>query len=318
MHRSGQTEQVAGIEPAWLDPSSSVFIWADLAAPSTPEALILSDTFGFHPLSVEDAMSPIEYPKIESHEGYLYVVLHFLGFKEGDAAFASHDIDFFLGRNFLVTVHNGQSPSVQEAREHCPRRPAILGEGPVALFHRIVDRMVDRYLPKVEQLEEQLDLLEEAVLEEAGPPEEVLRRVLAHKRDISALRRIATPQRDVVNRLSRREFANISTEMAVHFRDVYDHLSRVNDEALMLSDRLTGILDAHFSNVSNRLNRVMKILTVLTTVFMPLTVLASLYGMNVVLPQLPGGEDLQFWWLVGFMAAIALGMLGVFRRLRWL
>jgi len=280
--------------------------------------VILSDTFGLHPLSVEDAMSPIEYPKIEAHEGYLYVVLHFLALTQGETAFATHDIDFFLGRNFLVTVHNGQSPSVKETRELCLRNHAVLGDGPVSLFHRIVDRMIDRYLPGVEQLEVQLDTLEEAVLKEEGRPEDVLRRVLAHKRDISALRRIVTPQRDVINRLSRREFADISVEMAFRFRDVYDHLSRVNDEALMLGDQLTAVLDAHFSNVSNRLNRVMKILTVLTTIFMPLTVLTSLYGMNVHLPQLPGGEGLQFWWLLGFMAAIALGMLGMFRRLRWL
>ena len=290
----------------------------DLAAPSIPETLILSDTFGFHPLSIEDAMSAVEYPKIEAHEGYLYVVLHFLAFEQGDTAFATHDIDFFLGRSFLVTVHSGQSPSIKETREHCPRNHAILGDGPVSLFHRIVDRMIDRYLPAVEQLEVQLNALEDAVFEEVDQPEEVLRRVLARKRGISALRRIAIPQRDVINRLSRREFADVSTEMAFRFRDVYDHLSRVNDETLMLSDRLTGILDAQFSNVSNRLNRVMKVLTVLTTVFMPLTVLTSLYGMNVLLPQLPGGDGFQFWWLVGFMAAIALGMLGVFRRLRWL
>ena len=263
-------------------------------------------------------MSDVEYPKIEAYEGYLYVVLHFLAFRQSDTAFATHDIDFFIGRNFLVTVHNGQSPSIQETREHCPRNRAILGDGPVSLFHRIVDRMVDRYIPEVERLEAQLDALEENVLGEIGPSEEILRRVLAHKRGISALRRIASPQRDVINRLSRREFVDVSTEMAFRFRDVYDHLAHVNDEALMLSDRLTGILDAHLSNVSNRLNRVMKVLTVLTTVFMPLTVLASLYGMNVALPQLPGGEGAQFWWLVGFMGAIAAAMLGLFRRLKWL
>jgi magnesium transporter len=122
----------------------------------------------------------------------------------------------------------------------------------------------------------------------------------------------------VISRLARREFVDISSEMAFRFRDVYDHIVRVHDEALMLQDRISGILDAHLSNVSNRLNQVMKVLTVLTTIFMPLTVLTSLYGMNVELPHLPGGPEAQFWWIVALMVFAVGTMLGLFRRLRWL
>ncbi len=135
---------------------------------------------------------------------------------------------------------------------------------------------------------------------------------------MSSLRRVTTPQRDIVGRLARREFVDIGSEMALRFRDVYDHLVRLNDEAYVFQDRITGILDAHLSNVSNRLNQVMKVLTVLTTVFMPLTLLSGLWGMNIALPHFPGGDAVQFWWLVGVMAVIALGMLGVFRRMRWI
>ena len=137
-------------------------------------------------------------------------------------------------------------------------------------------------------------------------------------RNVSSLRRVTTSQRDVVGRLARREFVDIGSEMALRFRDVHDHLVRLNDEAFLFQDRITGILDAHLSNVSNRLNQVMKVLTVMTTVFMPLTLLSGLWGMNVPLPHFPGGEAMQFWWLIGIMLVIALSMLGLFRRLRWI
>jgi magnesium transporter len=316
VHRDGRCEQASSLDRRWLNPASGVKVWIDMATLSIPESLVLSDTFGFHPLAVEDAMSALQYPKIEAYEGYLYAVLHGIAFHERQHGFATHDVDFFLGPNYLVTVHNGDSRSIAGVREHCPRNQTILGDGPVALFHRIVDAMVDGYRPEVEKLEESLDALEDQVFEH--PSNDIIRRILDKKRDVASLRRVVIPQRDVVGRLARREFIDISTEMAFRFRDVHDHLVRLADEAYIFQDRITGILDAHLSNVSNRLNQVVKVLTVLTTVFMPLTVLTGLYGMNVRLPTFPGGDALQFWWIVSVMIALALAMLAIFWRRRWI
>jgi magnesium transporter len=316
VYRNGKTESAQSIERAWLKPTSGVLLWVDLAAPSIPESLILSDTFGFHPLAVEDAMSVLQYPKIEPYDGYLYAVLHGIDFRKGEHGFATHDVDFFLGNNFLVTVHDGYSRSIETLRSHCPRNATMMSEGPVALFHRIIDAMIDHYRPEVEKLESTLDELEDAIFETPG--EDLMRQILSRKRDVSSLRRIATPQRDVIGRLARREFVDISSEMAIRFRDVHDHLVRLNDEAYAFQDRITGILDAHLSNVNNRLNQVMKVLTVLTTVFMPLTLLSGLWGMNIGLPHFPGGPELQFWWLFGIMVAVVTFMLVLFRRNRWI
>jgi magnesium transporter len=129
---------------------------------------------------------------------------------------------------------------------------------------------------------------------------------------------VVIPQRDAVSRLARREFPMITDELTYRFRDVYDHLVRLADEATLLQDRVTGILEAHLSTISNRLNMVMKVLTVMSTIFLPLTVLTGMWGMNVPLPVLPGGPAMQFWWVVGGMAAIAGVMLGYFRRNGWL
>jgi magnesium transporter len=316
IHRNGRTEQVTSIDRTWLDPASGVVLWVDLAPPSVPESLILSDTFSFHPLSVEDAMSALQFPKVEGYDGYLYVVLHGLVYTKGDEGFKTHDIDFFVGRNFLVTVHDGTSRSILEIRDHCPRNHNILGEGPVALFHRVVDRLVDRYLPEVEEFEEWMDEIEESVFN--APGADLVREILDLKRQVSALRRIAIPQRDVIGRLARREFSEITPDMAYRFRDVYDHIVRLNDEAMMLQDRITGVLEAHLSNVSNRLNQVMKVLTVVTTILMPLTLLTGMWGMNIPLPHFPGGDTVQFWWITGIMTTITAVMLAFFRAKRWI
>src|SRR2546428_7819859 len=208
VHHDGQTEQVTSIDRAWLSPAAGVNLWVDLAAPSIPEALVLSDTFHFHPLSVEDAMSSRQYPKIEAYDGYLYVILHGIEIQAAEHRFATHDVDFFLGPTYLVTVHDGDSRSIAELRDHATRNPKILSEGPVALFHRIVDTMVDHYRPEVEQLEERLDKIEKSVFF-ARPAQTLVRQILHEKRQVSGLRRIITPQRDVVARLARREFPGV-------------------------------------------------------------------------------------------------------------
>jgi magnesium transporter len=165
-------------------------------------------------------------------------------------------------------------------------------------------------------LEERLQELERAVFEE--PRANPLKAILHLKSDVGALRRIAAPQRDVIARLARREFPEIPDAMAYRFRDVYDHLVRVADEASFFQDRVTSLLDAYLSTQSNRMNQVMKVLTVIATIFMPLTVLTGMYGMNVPLPHLPGGEGAQFWWILAIMLGSSAGMLWWFRQMDWL
>lgn len=317
VHRQGHAEQAQSIDRAWLDPASGAIVWVDLAAPSIPESLILSETFGFHPLSVEDAMAEVHFPKIEPYDGYLYLILHGIDFHAGDKGFATHDVDFFVGPTYLVTVHDGHSRSIRGLQDSLSRRAQIMSEGPVALVHRIVDAMVDHYRPEVEKLEDRLDKIEKSVFF-ARPARTLVRQILQEKRQVSNLRRIITPQRDVVARLARREFVDVNTDIAFRFRDVYDQLVRIADDAALFQDRITGMLEAHLSNVSNRLNEVMKVLTVLTTIFMPLTLLSGLWGMNILLPKFPGTDRAQFWWLFGIMVTIVIAMLGLFRRKHWI
>ena len=317
VYRDGQTQKADRVEPQWLDPASRVTLWVDLVQPTPQEGQdLLGNIFHFHPLSIEDSLSEIHHPKVEAYDRYLYVILHGIDFHAGEHQFATRDTDFFVGDNYLVTVHDGHSRSIQKIKDLCVQHAHILEEGPVALMHRIVDSMIDNYAPEMEKLEAQMDELEESAI--LGVGENLMRPILGVKRDLAELRRVVIPQRDVVGRLARREFPQISNEMAYRFRDVYDHLVRYADEATMFQDRVTGILEGYLSAISNRLNQVMKVLTVVSTIVLPMTVLTGLWGINVPLPRFPGSDGVQVWWLVGIMIAITVAMLAVFRRKRWI
>ena len=315
MRRNGALQHAERVEPEWLDPSSGTTVWVDLSAPEGDEVAVLSGQFHLHPLSIEDAKSSIQFPKAESYPGYLYVVLHGIDVSKEQHAFATRDVDFFIGPNWLVTVHDGQSRSIAHLRDLCDRHDRLLSEGPVGLFHRIVDAMVDHYRPVMEALEDRIDELEgEAFTGQS----QMAQRMLRLRYELAQMRRVLMPQRDVIGRLARREFSAISDEMAYRFRDVHDHVVRLADEAILFQERVTGILEVNLASISNRLNQVMKVLTVMSTIFLPLTVLSGMWGMNVPLPHFPGGEAVQFWWVAGIMAAVAALMLAVFRRNRWM
>lgn len=315
-NQQGATKCVDEIDPAWLVPGSGVWFWVDMSNPTPEDARILTDVFKFHDLAIEDAMAEIHHPKVESYGSYLYVILHGIDFREAEHCFKTQDVDFFIGEQFLVTIHPGHSRTLAEMRDVCGRNHWALAEGPVALLHRIVDAMVDHYRPEVDKLNERLDSLEDEIF--AHPNPQFARQILDFKSDVSSLRRVVLPQRDVIGRLARREFPLISEQLAYRFRDVHDHVVRLVDEAGFFQDRVTSVLDAHLSLVSNRLNAVMKVLTIIATIFMPLTVLTGMWGMNVDLPHFPGGGGAQFWWVVAIMTLLGGLMLWYFRRQRWI
>jgi magnesium transporter len=315
VHREGRTSAVEALDPAWLLPGSGAYVWADLAEPTEADGRVLREVFGVHELAVEDALGETHHPKVETYDGLLYVVLHGINFHASQHAFDTHDTDFFVSARFLVTVHDGRRRSIAHIVDLCGKSGHILAEGPMALMHRIMDTMVDHYHPEVDELEEWLDDLERQVLE--SPKESLMGEILAVKRDIRSLRRIVMPQRDVLGRLSRREFDLISQEMAYRFRDIYDQLVRLADDAIIFQDRVTGILDAHLAGVSIQLAQTSKLVAVIATLFGPLTVLTGMYGMNVPLPHFPGGEGLQFWWVLGLMSTASIAMFVGFRRSGW-
>jgi magnesium transporter len=232
VHRNGRCDQVTSIDRVWLNPASGATLWVDLKSPSIPESLILSDTFAFHRLAVEDAMSQGQMPKVEAYDGCLFSVLRS----------ADGEVDFFVGPTSLVTVHQGESRAIAEFADNARHSPRPLAEGPVALFHLIVDKLIDGYRPVVERLRERVGAVEKQLFDKPSPT--AVRDVLDARRDTFELAQLTAVQRDVVERLARREFVDISTEMAFRFRDVHDHLVRLHAEAESLGDRTAGLLAA--------------------------------------------------------------------------
>ena len=316
VHRNGTTEQLDEIDPAWLKLGSGIKVWADVKETTAADAAVLRDWFGLHPLAVEDAMQESHAPKIEPFQNLLYVVLHGINFRPEADCFETYDTDFFITREFLVTVHDGKRRSIPQVGRLCVDNQWVLAEGTVALRHRIIDRMVDHYRPEVDELEERLDTVENAVIE--TPSHELTREILAIKRDITSMRRIVLPQRDVVGRLSRREFDIIDQEMSYRFRDVFDQLVRMSDEAMIFQDRVTGILDAHLASISNQLALSSQRLAAVATIFGTLTVITGVYGMNVRFPGVDDGSAMPFWAILAFMAAVTTGFVILFKRIGWL
>jgi magnesium transporter len=314
-YEGGSSASVDAVDPAWLEPGSGVYVWVDLDSATREESRILADVFHFHELAIEDAMSEAHHPKVESYGEYLYLILHGIDFAAAEHRFTTKDVDFFLGAQFLVTVHPGVSRTLGRINELCDRDNRLLGEGPGILMYRIIDMMIDNYQPEVEKLEIELDELEEEVFER--PDQHLGRRILNFKKDVSSLRQVVLPERDAVGRLARREFPLINENLAFRFRDVHDNLVRLSDEAMFFQDRITSILEAHLSAVSNQLNTIMKVLTVISTVFMPLTFITGLYGMNVDLPHFGLGDNTVFWVLMVAMAASVATMLWFFHKRGW-
>ena len=315
-YEGGSVECLDSVDPAWLAPDSGVTFWADFDQPTPEEAGLLKKVFHFHELSIEDALAEIHQPKIESYGDYLYLVLHGIDFSARQHRFRTKDVDFFLNPKYLVSIHHGLSRSVGRVADACTRNGLVIAEGTPALLHRVVDTMVDNYRPEVEKLAQRLDKLENEVFERPDP--RLVRAILEFKKDVASLRQVVLPERDAVGRLARREFPYISERVAYRFRDVHDHLVRLSDEAMFFQDRVTGILDAHLSAVSNQLNTVMKVLTVISTIFMPLTFITGLYGMNIELPGFGLNPHWLFWPLLAVMLSISVGMLLWFRSKRWI
>ena len=291
-------------------------VWVDLTSPiGDGEMAIVRDVFKFHPLTIEDCFASRAHPKIDEYEGYVYIITH--GLSAGATADSAEpvELDAYLGPNYLVTHHAEASRSVAAVMDQVTRSGIPLHQGTAAVLHAILDRQIDGLESVLDNIEARIETLEDAVF--ARPRNALIASLLSVKRNILELRRWTAKQREVLLRLGRREFALISAEDALLFRDVHDHLVRINDLLEGFRDMLTSIQEAYLSAISNRTNDIMRFLTLFSTIMMPLTVLTGIYGMNFEhMPELKSAHGYPIV-LVG-MLVIAGSMLLYFRHRGWL
>ncbi|MCK5548047.1 MAG: magnesium/cobalt transporter CorA, partial [Thermoplasmata archaeon] len=300
--------------PPMLDKESERVVWIDIMAPAKEEFNILADKYNFHPLTIEDCMDDVHLPKIDDYDDYIFVILHRVVLDSTREGFSSDEIDFFVGKNFLVTVHKEEVKSALTVMAEIARNPKLISGGAVMLFQAIVDRLVDNYLPVLEMLEDRIDSVEEKIL--SGNEEESMDEILVLRSDLMTVVRLSAPQRDILNRLSRSRFEVITADALIYFRDTYDQLMGINDVANTCRDRIRGLLDVRMSITTTRLNEVIKVLTIIATIIMPLTLITGIYGMNFI--NMPETKSPYGYFIVmGAMFVIALAMIWYFRRRKW-
>jgi magnesium transporter len=301
-------------EVAWGD-----LRWINIERPGPAERAWLEEHFEFHPLDYEDVLSRNQRPKIDEYEDYLFIVLYFPVFDKTVGRLNAAELDIFIGPDFIITLPNTQIPPVEylfeRARTHDEVRASMFAKGSGYLLYKIVDDSFDYCFPMLRKIGNKLERLEEDIFE--GRSEEVVRDISNSKQEIINFRKVIRPQRAVLRDLERTKQRYLAEDLEVYFDDIVDASERIWDMLENFKEVIEALEDTNESVLSHRVNEVLRVLTAFSVIVLPLTLVASIAGMNV---GLPGGADpgsgahAAFWIIVGVMIGVLIGMIGYFRK----
>ncbi|MFQ5474441.1 MAG: magnesium/cobalt transporter CorA [Candidatus Nanoarchaeia archaeon] len=286
-------------------------VWIDLQDATEEEFEQLADIFKLHPLTVEDLRYKMTRVKIEEFPKYLLVVLKTVAL---DGTIKLTELDFIIGKNFLITNHHGDRISIKQLMEDKQRLTHLMKRGLDFIMHRLVDVEVDNYLPIIEHFEEKIDKLDAEAIK--SPRQDLFKRISLVQRQLGEIKKTMFSEREAIGILSRREYKYISQGVEAYFRDVYDHALHISDKIDSQRDATTGAYQAYMSSLSNNMNEVMKVLSIIATVMLPLTFVTGVYGMNFTV--LPGSKHpFGFWVIMAFMTLLGIVMLAFFKKRKW-
>jgi magnesium transporter len=296
--------------------------WVELDAKSPAADKLLEEVLKIHPLAIEDTWNDIGLPKVEDFGEYVQIVMH--GVREEDregedVPLALTELDVIIGRNFLLThAHDEDICAIAPVQAEVQRNARLLRKGPAWVAHAVLDRLVDEYVPLVDRFEDQIEAMELHILEgKVAPGEDPMRRIMKIKRSLQMLRRVTIHQREILLRIVRAEFDEIPNELTPFFRDVYDHMARVTELVDSYRELTSGLLEAHFSIQGQQMNEIMKRLTLISTIMLPLTLVAGIYGMNFEkMPELKWEHG--YFFALALMATIAAFVVAYFKSKKWL
>ncbi len=276
-------------------------LWVDISETTEEEGQFLEHNLGLHHLAVEDCVSTqIHSPKIDNFDDHLFVVVHGINHVIEADTVETAELALFIGTNFLVSNHNFPLYSVNAVQQKVEENDRLMRRGVDFLAHALIDTLIDNVRPTIERMSDFAEEIEEEVIHR--PQQSVLDAIMKLKRSSLKVHRVMAPQRDVLNRLSRGEFPIIDKESQIFFRDIYDHVVRIEDLVQSLLDRADNALATYLSSIANKQNETMRVLSIVATIFMPLTLLAGIYGMNFdYMPELT--------WRWGYFAV--LGIIGL-------
>ena len=302
---------------------TNLFLWVDLENPTEAEwKEVLESIFHFHPLSIEDCVNPSPSPKVEEYtprEGdlftpYLFMVIHAVDFDRKDKSFATSELDFFLGKNYLVTYHEKPLRSVSTVVERACNGTMGIARAPDRVAHSLLDTLVNNYKPALDELGLEIAAIEQRALQKPG--KDTLNRILQVKKEVVHLRRIIGPQREVLGRFATGEFKLIRPQLVPYFRDVYDSLFHIGELAQNYADSLTGILQIYLNMAANQTSEVVKLLTLITVITTPLMMIGTWYGMNFKdMPELEARHAYPI--VTGVMLVCTLGTYLYFKIKKW-
>lgn len=255
-------------------------VWVDMSGPGEKEVAVLRELFSFHPLAVEDTRNQTQRPKVEEYDDHLFLIINPITLTI-DHKPVYHELDIFVGSNFVVTVHRGSEPMLMEVTRRLERAniPALTRHTPTFLLYLLLDTAMDGYFPLLERIQMEIDMLEDRILR--NPTQYTLDRLFMLRRALSDMWRIVMPQRDIMNTLMHRNITCIDrSELEYYLRDVTDHLMWIVDMINHMRETVTTLLDFYMSSVSNRLNQFVNRLTILTLMIGAMTVISGFYGMN--------------------------------------
>src|SRR3954468_1078126 len=329
LRRAGRARQLVAPppEPAERKPNVETITaeglrWVNIDHPSPLECAWLEEQFGFHALDLEDVLSRNQRPKIDEYPEYLFIVLHFPVFDRTVGRLNAGELDIFVGPDYLVTIPNQPLQPVAYLFERCRQkeelREQLFSQGSGFLLYRIIDDSFDYCFPMLRKMGNKLDALEEEIF--SGKSEEVVRDIFNVKQEIINFRKIIRPQRPVLRDLERTKHrflaAREGEDLEIYFDDIVDAHERIWDMLENYKEVVQGLEETNESVISHRVNDILRVLTVISVILLPLTLLASIFGMNV---RVPGqGTIGAFWIVVGTMAAMLVTLLWLFRRRGWL
>ncbi len=292
-------------------------IWVNIDGIHQPDNIEnIGKQFKIHPLVLEDIMNTGQRPKMEDFDDYLFVVLKMLHYDEEENETKTEQVSLILGSNYVISLQENEGDVFDSIRERIRSdRGRIRKMGADYLAYSLIDAIVDNYFTVLEKIGEKIEDIEDELVK--NPTPDVLHTIHHLKRELIFLRKSVWPLREVISRLERWESPLIDKSIDIYLRDVYDHTIQVIDALETFRDMLSGMLDIYLSSVSNRMNEVMKVLTIIATIFIPLTLIAGIYGMNFkYMPELDWAWGYPIVYVI--MLAIGVVMLIYFRRKRWL
>lgn len=289
--------------------------WVDIVKPAPTETELLDVAFNFHPLTIDDCLSPRHQPKIDQYGDYLFLIFHEVLPESSEREFKTAELDMFLGSNFLVTYHRPRLRSIELVKERAERNPKSAMRSADFLMARVLDEMVNLYIPVLDQFDRRISVMEDNVIEQQQ--KNLLPEIFSLKRNLARLKRISTHQIDMLMSLAKEGYEEVLPVSIPYLSNVRDHLARISDRTDSNRDAIGGLIEAHLLASSNKAGEVMKFLTVFAAIMLPLTVITGIYGMNFKnMPELEWSYGYPM--TLGILAVVAGGLIYFFRRKKWL